>query len=80
MTWMNNLFECTSEDPDVKICDLTVKNLRQLKIGLSVTEHAHFFNLFLTQPALTQMYNQLVEGDEEDWQVYIRLKLKGLED
>ena len=80
MTQMNSLFEHTLEDPDAKICDLAVKNLRQLKIGLSVTEHAHFFNLFLTQPALTQMYNQLVEGDEDDWWAYIRLKLKGLED
>ena len=57
-----------------------MENLRWLKTGLSMTEHAHFFDLFLTQPALAWMYNQLAEGDEEDWQVYIRLKLKGLED
>ena len=80
MTQINDLFEHTSEDPDTKICDLTMENLRQLETGLSMTECAHFFNLFSTQPAPTWMYNQLVEGDEEDWQVYIRLKPKGLED
>ena len=80
MTRMNDLFKGTLEDPDAKICNLTMENLRQLETGLSVTEHAHFFDLFSTQPALTQMYNQLVEGDEDDWWAYIRLKLKGLED
>ena len=80
MTQMNDLFKCTLEDPDAKICDLTMENLRWLETGLSATECAHFFNLFLTQPALARMYNQLAEGDEEDQQVYIRLKLKGLED
>ena len=53
MTRMSNLFEHTLEDPDVKICNLAMENLRWLKTGLSVTEHAHFFDLFLTQPALT---------------------------
>ena len=77
---MNDLFEHTSEDPDMKICDLAVENLRWLETGLSVTECAHFFDLFLTQPALARMYNQLAEGDKEDRRVYIRLKLKGLED
>ena len=77
---MNDLFECTLEDPDAKICNLAMENLRQLKTGLSATERAHFFNLFLMQPALAQMYNQLAEGDKEDWWVDIRLKLKGLED
>ena len=80
MTQMNDLFERTSEDPDAKICDLAVENLRRLKTGLSATEHAHFFDLFSTQPALARMYNQLAEGDEEDRRAYIRLKLKGLED
>ena len=80
MTQMNNLFECTLEDPDMKICNLAVENLRQLETGLSATECAHFFNLFSTQPALTKIYNQLVEGDEEDQWAYIRLKLKRLED
>ena len=80
MTRMNDLFEHTSEDPDMTICDLAVENLRWLKTGLSMTERAHFFDLFLTQPALARMYNQLAEGNEEDRQAYIRLKLKGLED
>ena len=80
MTQMNNLFKCTLEDPDAEICNLTVENLRWLKTDLSTTECAHFFNLFLTQLALTQMYNQLAEGEKEDQQAYIRLKLKGLED
>ena len=80
MTQMNDLFKCTLEDPDAKICDLTVENLRWLETGLSVTECAHFFDLFSTQPALAQMYNQLAEGNEEDRWAYIRLKLKGLED
>ena len=80
MTQINDLFECTSVDPDTKICDLTMENLRQLETGWSKTECAHFFNHFSTQPALAQMYNQLVEGDKEDWWAYIRLKLKGLED
>ena len=80
MTQMNDLFKCTLEDPDAKICDLTMENLRWLETGLSATERAHFFDLFLTQPALARMYNQLAEGDEEDQQAYIRLKLKGLED
>ena len=57
-----------------------MENLRWLETGLSTTERAHFFDLFLTKPALTRMYNQLAEGDEEDWWAYIRLKLKGLED
>ena len=52
MTRVNDLFKCTSEDPDTKICNLAVENLRWLKTGLSVTEHAHFFDLFSTQPAL----------------------------
>ena len=77
---MNNLFKRTSEDPDVKICDHAMEKLRWLETGLSATECAHFFNLFATQPALARMYNQLVEGDKEDRRVYIRLKLKGLED
>ena len=76
MTRMNDLFTHTSEDPDAKICDLAVENLRRLETGLSATERAHFFDLFSTQPALAQ----LAEGDEEDQRVYIRLKLKGLED
>ena len=80
MTQMNDLFKCTLEDPDAKICNLTMENLRWLETGLSATECAHFFDLFLTQPALSQMYNQLAEDDEEDQQAYIRLKLKGLED
>ena len=77
---MNDLFEHTSEDPDAKICNLAVENLRWLKIDLYVNEYTHFFNLFSTQPALAWMHNQLVEGDEEDQWAYIRLKLKGLED
>ena len=80
MTQMNDLLKCTSEDPDMKICNLTMENLRQLETGLSTTERAHFFNLFSTQPTLAQMYNQLVEGNKENWWAYIRLKLKGLED
>ena len=53
MTQMNDLFKCTLEDPDVKICDFAVENLRWLETGLSTTECVHFFNLFSTQPALT---------------------------
>ena len=77
---MNDLFEWTLEVPDAKILNLAVENLRQLKNDLTMNEHAHFFDLFSTKPALTWMYNQLVEGNKEDWQTYIRLKMKGLED
>ena len=49
MTQMNDLFKCTLEDPDVKICDFAVENLRWLETGLSTTECVHFFNLFSTQ-------------------------------
>ena len=75
-TQMNNLFEHTSEDPDDKICNLAMENLRLI----CLTEHAHFFDLFSTRPALAWMYNQLDEGDKEDWWAYVRLKLKSLVD
>ena len=65
MTQMNDMFKHTSEDPDVKICNLAAENSRQLKIDLTINEHVHFFNLFSTQPALAQMYNQLAEGNED---------------
>ena len=50
---MNDLFEWTLEVPDAKILNLAVGNLRQLKNDLTMNEHAHFFDLFSTKPALT---------------------------
>ena len=79
MTQMNDLFECTSEDPDAKACDLAVENLWWLETDLTADEHAYFFDLFLMKPSLAKMYNHLVNGDDEDWRAYIRLKLKSIE-
>ena len=76
---MNDLFKHTSEDPDARICNLTVENLKWLKTEVTVNQCTHFFDL-LTKPTLSQMYNQLIEGDEEVQQAYIRLNLKGLND
>ena len=75
---MNDLFECTSEGPDAKICDLTITNLKKFETDLTPDQCAYFFNLFSMMPVLLWMNNQLVGGNEEDWWVYIRLKLKSL--
>ena len=79
-TQMNDLFKHTSEDLDARICNLTVENLKWLKTDVTVNQCTHIFDLFSTKPTLSQMYNQLIKGDEEDQQAYIRLNLKGLND
>ena len=79
MTQMNDLFKCTSEDPDAKACDLAVENLRWLETDLTADERAYFFDLFSMKPSLTKMYNHLANGDDEDQHAYIRLKLKSIE-
>ena len=79
MMWMNDLFECTSEGPDTKACDLAVENLRQLETDLTMDEHTYFFDLFSMKPSLTKMYNHLANSDDEDRHAYIRLKLKSIE-
>ena len=77
---MNDLFKHTSEEPDAMICNLTVENLKWLKTDVTMNQCTHFFDLFSTKPTLSQMYNQLIEDDEEDQQAYIRLNLKDLND
>ena len=77
---MNDLFKHISEDPDARICNLTVENLKWLKTDVTMNQCTHFFKLFPTKPTLVQMYNQLIEGDEEDQQAYIRLNMMGLND
>ena len=65
---MNNLFEQTSEDMDAKACAIAADNIQKLKIHLSASNRAHFYNLFSTNTGAAKMYNQLIgaRADKED--------------
>ena len=73
---MNDLFKCTSEDPDATVWSLTVKNFQRLETNLDSDQDAYFFDLFSLNHSAAKMYNQLVDA-EEDCHAYIRLKFKG---
>ena len=78
---MNDLFEQISEDTDAKACAITADNLQKLKIHLSVSDHAHFYNLFSTNAGAAKMYNQLAGAGadkEDDHRAWVELKLAKL--
>ena len=73
---MNDLFKCTSKDPDTTALSLTVVNFWRLETNLDSDQCTYFFNLFSLNPSAAKMYNQLVDTKEYH-HIYIRLKLKG---
>ena len=46
-------------DTDSKACTIATDNLQKLKTYLGVSNCAHFYDLFSTNPGATKMYNQL---------------------
>ena len=80
ITWMNDLFEQTSEDRDSKACAIT-DNLQKLKTHLDASDHTHFYDLFLTHAGATMIYNQLAgarANKKEDHHTWVELKLAKL--
>ena len=78
---MNDLFEQTLEDMDTKACAITADNLQKLKILLSASDHAHFYNLFSTNTGAAKIYNQLAGAGadkKDDCHAWVELKLAKL--
>ena len=78
---MNDLFKQILEDPDSKVCAIAANNLQKLKIHLSASGCAHFYNLFLTNTGDVKMCNQLAGAradKEDDHRAWVELKLAKL--
>ena len=66
---------------DAKACAITADNLQKLKMHLSASDCAHFYNLFLTNTGDVKMCNQLAGAGadkEDDHHAWVELKLAKL--